>query len=109
MATRVTCVFAACAGALFAQGPATEQKPSVEGIAVDASTGELLRKAYVKIWQDGMPGTLMVQAVSGADGRFRMNVIAAGEYLVDAERPGYLDCNRCMTVRVATGQAVTGV
>lgn len=106
MATRLTFVLAAWAGSFFVQTLAPEQKPSVEGVAVDASTGEPLRKAFVKIWKDREPPA---QALSGVDGRFRFPVIEPGEYSVHAERPGYLDCDGCMNVRVSTGQSVTGV
>jgi hypothetical protein len=74
----------------------------IQGSAVDAITGAPLHKAYISVG-----GT--AQAITGRDGSFHIPGIKPGEYKIYAERPGYQDCARCMTVRVATDQPVTGV
>src|SRR5215472_16257562 len=74
----------------------------IQGSAVDAITGAPLHKAYISVG-----GT--AQAITGRDGSFHIPGIKPGEYKIRAERPGYQDCDPCMTVRVATDQPVTGV
>src|SRR5690348_17078620 len=57
----------------------------VKGIVTNAVTGELLRKAYIRL--GGNPNDA---AVTNDQGRFSIEKIEPGAYSLEAERPGFL-------------------
>jgi len=61
----------------------------VEGFVVKAATGEPLPKAWVSLRQAG-GGKETVSAITGSDGRFVLNGIVPGHYLLWARADGYI-------------------
>jgi hypothetical protein len=78
---------------------------SLEGIVVDGSTGQPLRKAHVELIGAKGNGS----TISGPDGHFAASELAPGEYRVHVERQGYLDCDCLAGVKIGTDQKITGV
>lgn len=100
-----TLFLAAMAALAFAQAPAATEpkKASVEGVVVNALTGEPLRRAQVVLRQAGAPGGVVggaggpmiprspgLAATTDAAGKFALANVDAGKYLLSAERNGFL-------------------
>jgi hypothetical protein len=66
------------------------QKCSLEGIASDAATSEILRKVVVDLAPSSGSGT-SYRTMTDASGHFAFKSIAPGEYSLHGERGGYLD------------------
>jgi hypothetical protein len=85
--------------AQVAAGPQSAPDPqeacSIEGRAIDASTGAALRNALVMLAPAPVPGTAASTqtsygATSDAEGKFAVKGIVAGTYRLSATRAGYL-------------------
>jgi hypothetical protein len=86
-------------------GAASLVASSFEGIVIDGTTGQPLRKALVNLI--GTQGSR--SAISGPDGHFAASELPVGEYLVRVEHQGYLDCDCLAGVKIGTDQKITGV
>jgi len=64
--------------------PAAVEKFTLTGTVVDSVTGEPVRKALVQVYSGQRRMTF-----TGDDGRFQLEGIPAGSYLVTAQKPGY--------------------
>ena len=65
-----------------------ENKCSIEGVVVKATTGDPLKKASVTLQKaDGRETPAMV--TTGADGRFALKDIEPGRYYLSVDRNGY--------------------
>ncbi|MFB3829969.1 MAG: collagen binding domain-containing protein [Bryobacteraceae bacterium] len=100
--TRLAITAVLCAAALAAQPPRTprpetpQYKPedacTVEGLAVNAATGEPLRKASVRLRRaDGGYGARSYTATTDAAGKFTIANVAPGSYRLSAQRNGFVD------------------
>jgi hypothetical protein len=61
---------------------------TVQGVVINAGTGEPLRKAIVEIRQEGGPGH--GDATTDSTGRFEFKNLDAGEYRLSAQRNGFV-------------------
>ncbi len=64
--------------------PPSAEKFTLTGTVVDSVTGEPIRKALVQIYASQRRMTF-----SGDDGRFQLEGIPAGSYMIAAQKPGY--------------------
>jgi len=92
--------------------PAEKQKQSIEGKVVDARSGEPLRKVQVQIFGRSAESQGPHSMVTGADGTFEFDGLAAGRYTVMLERAGYVQAGSSAeqkTLTVQAGQNLSGV
>ncbi|MBN9659290.1 MAG: carboxypeptidase regulatory-like domain-containing protein [Acidobacteria bacterium] len=113
-------VFICAAGAQQAQEPTQQnQKPaSVEGVVVNDLTKEPLRRAEVTLMQ-ARPGTQMSPgqvhaAVTDAEGKFRVQDLEAGRYIVSIRRQGFVSARgsssgSAANLQVTAGQELKGL
>ncbi len=76
--------------------PMTPTGDGISGSVIDAVTGAYLADATVSLHtaENSAPGTLVDQAVSDDNGNYLFSELAAGEYILTAELPGYLPAQR---------------
>jgi hypothetical protein len=67
-------------------GQEAAKEPAAAGVVTNARTGEPLRKAFLSLQRVGRPA---VVETSNADGKFRFEELAAGEYQLKVERAGF--------------------
>jgi hypothetical protein len=81
-----------------AQDPANPPKPgsraAIEGIVTKDPSGEPVKKAVIELIAANQAAGGDYTAVSGPDGRFRIEGILPGRYHLFAERTGYLETER---------------
>lgn len=69
-------------------------KPSIGETVTDETTGEPLRKAYLRLSlnraQDRKDSDRKLVAISDAEGNFSFNDLEPGEYAITVQKPGYL-------------------
>ena len=63
-----------------------KKDPAAAGLVANSLTGEPLRKAFVSLQRVSQPATM---ETSNAEGRFRFDDLADGEYQLKVERAGY--------------------
>ena len=63
---------------------------SISGTVVSATTGAPLDRAEVTLGTTGTNGTDLAATVTGDDGAFRFDGLAAGKYALQASRRGYI-------------------
>jgi hypothetical protein len=64
----------------------TQKEPVAAGEITNAKSGEPLRKAFITLQPVGKPATM---ETSNADGKFRFDDLASGEYQLKVERAGF--------------------
>lgn len=77
--------------ALFFQAPAQDEPkmPWIEGKVVEEASGQPVQKATVTLARIGAGEVNPPKAESGTDGTFRFDALAAGTYIVFAEKTGF--------------------
>lgn len=88
------------------QGSGREKPASVEGKVVNSVTGEPVPRAHVTLTGSANPAPRTYGALSGADGKFSINSMAAGTYTVAAERVAFLT-SRAEPVKLSAGETRT--
>ncbi|MBZ5583759.1 MAG: carboxypeptidase regulatory-like domain-containing protein [Acidobacteriia bacterium] len=94
-----------------AQAPAREEaKPSrVEGVVMNALTGEPLPQAHVTFDVPGNRKAKVFGAITTAEGKFAIGPIDPGNYRAKANRQGYVASGAPVDVKVAPGDAVRDI
>src|SRR5574340_1359530 len=102
--SRVAIALVVCAAALAGQ-PQPRQRPetpqykpeeycTVEGLVVNAATGEPLKKAGIRLRRaDGGSGMRSYSATTDASGKFTIADVAPGAYRLSAQRNGFVDAD----------------
>ena len=85
------------------QGAAPAKQCVLEGTAVDATTGEALPKVTVKLVRESSQQSSGYVRTTDASGRFRFEGVAAGDYELVGDRPGYLEGQFGATKPVGAG------
>ena len=80
--------FVACGGSSGSSEPG-----SIYGIVTDKATGEQIINAGVELQPVGL------KTVTGSDGQFEFNEIAAGEYTLSVTKSGYAETSSAITVK----------
>src|SRR4051794_13916606 len=62
---------------------------SVHG-RVAAYSGEPLRKTRISLWSTNLEDSIAYVTLTGADGRYRIDDVAPGQYQLEAHRLGYV-------------------
>lgn len=97
--------------------PAVKKLARVEGKALNARTGEPLRKVNVTLGPAGMGNATARQITTEADGRFAFEGLEPGSYQVSADRVGFLPqrynplgrAGSGGTIALSAGQQLTGI
>ena len=90
----------------------TPPKPSIGGTVTDETTGEPLRKAYLKLSprraQNHNDPNRNIVAISDAKGDFSFKDLEPGDYSLSAQKPGYL-ATSAEDLQVSETHSVTDV
>ena len=81
--------------------PSNTQRFSVTGVVRNSVTGEPLKRALVRLM---LAGGEQRAVLTGQDGRFQINDVAAGSIWASAQRPGYFDSGSGRPVQVTSGR-----
>lgn len=106
------CKFLLCALALVASsgGAAAAQSGSITGAITDAASGQPVSGALVAaLGTSGTGGTAVATAVTGNDGRYRVNGVPAGTVTVRVTRIGYRPVERTGVTVAAAGPTTLDV
>ena len=91
-------VLVACGGS---GGSGSSDPGSIYGVVTDKATGEQIINAGVELQPVGL------KTVTGSDGQFEFNEVAAGKYTLYVTKTGYLD-QRSSTIIVEAGKQAKG-
>jgi hypothetical protein len=89
---------------LHAQAPDDDSGfATLQGRAVNAVTGEPVRKAVVELSERGVTNAQNIVGSTDADGNFRFKHVAPGDYDLSAEKNGFLDVSYDTVLSVRAG------
>jgi hypothetical protein len=96
-------IFVACGGGPKGEGDSGEsgETGSIYGIVTDKATGDQIQNAGVELQPVGL------KTVTGSDGQFEFNEIAAGKYTLYVTKTGYID-QTSNTIIVKSGKQSKG-
>ncbi|MBQ3368536.1 DUF1566 domain-containing protein [bacterium] len=89
----LTAVFAVLAFFVSCGGSGSSEPGSIYGVVTDKATGEPVINAGVELQPIGL------KTVTGSDGQFEFNEVAAGEYTLYVTKTGYSDNSSDITVK----------
>jgi hypothetical protein len=102
---------------LYAQAGSDEKLASISGVVSNQATGEGLRKAYLRLEQQGAKPRHGYAAVTDDHGGFTIYNVAPGNYYLSAEHIGFLDAQypggasvgQAVLLRLTAGDKLTGI
>jgi protocatechuate 3,4-dioxygenase beta subunit len=97
----------------------TAKKATIEGVVVNETTTEPLRRAEIILHRSGQSGMTMgdnsaYSAVTDASGKFRIESIAPGEYILDHHKTGFLNSRAAFgfsssSLKLSSGESLTNL
>jgi hypothetical protein len=92
------------ATAILAGSTMAQKLATIEGKVTNSVTGEPIPRAHVALRQNNGESLKNYGALTDADGKFRIINVQAGEFVLDAERVGFIR-NSGSTLKVADGDS----
>jgi Carboxypeptidase regulatory-like domain len=88
------CAAAVCCFAQVSTPGDAPAKAKLEGTVVSATTGAPLKKAIVTLEPESTPDNVVFSVTTDAEGKFVFEDLEPGDYVIGAERVGYVEQGR---------------